>query len=250
MLAMHRYPRREEEDEEEGRALLEDGIEGAPRVLTADQELFEEMEDAMVASSLQTSRQLKRSSRKRNGVKNGPKTEPGEGDGSGSSDEDEEEEEDDDGLDEGSDQDDLPRDLLVPLMKSIYSNADKLNRRQAAAVVAHLVRSSKTGGSFAKCFVSKLKEHSPVKCLEVHMATLRVFYDKWVIAAAGDGDDDEDDDEEKTRKQWEQDQAGMERWLPLARRLSMSLGVGPLRSKDVDEQKTLQDLFFGFMKVR
>lgn len=51
------------------------------------------------------------------------------------------------------------------------------------------------------------------------------------------------------RKQWEQDQAGMERWLPLARRLSMSLGVGPLRSKDPAEQKTLQDVFLGFMKV-
>ena len=50
-------------------------------------------------------------------------------------------------------------------------------------------------------------------------------------------------------KQWEQDQAGMDRWLPLARRLSMSLGVGPLRSKDPAEQKTLQDLFIGFMKV-
>lgn len=38
------------------------------------------------------------------------------------------------------------------------------------------------------------------RCLEVHMATLRVFYDKWVIAAARD-DDAEDDagltDEEK-----------------------------------------------------
>ncbi len=46
----------------------------------------------------------------------------------------------------------------------------------------------------------------------------------------------------------------MERWLPLARRLSMSLGVGPLKTKsknkDPDEQKTLQDLFLGFMKVR
>lgn len=51
------------------------------------------------------------------------------------------------------------------------------------------------------------------------------------------------------RKQWEQDQAGMDRWLPLARRLSMSLGVGPLKSKDPAEQKTLQDLFLGFMKV-
>jgi len=35
--------------------------------------------------------------------------------------------------------------------------------RQAAAVVAHLVRSGKMGGGFAKCFVSKLREHSPVK---------------------------------------------------------------------------------------
>lgn len=42
----------------------------------------------------------------------------------------------------------------------------------------------------------------------------------------------------------------MDRWLPLARRLSMSLGVGPLRSKDPAEQKTLQDLFLGFMKVK
>lgn len=39
----------------------------------------------------------------------------------------------------------------------------RLNRRQAAAVVAHLVRSGKMGGGFAKCFVSKLREHSPVK---------------------------------------------------------------------------------------
>lgn len=39
------------------------------------------------------------------------------------------------------------------------------------------------------------------RCLEVHMATLRVFYDKWVVAAAaaaGDGDDDGDQtDDEK-----------------------------------------------------
>lgn len=39
----------------------------------------------------------------------------------------------------------------------------RLNRRQAAAVVAHLVRPSKMGGGFAKCLVSKLREHSPVK---------------------------------------------------------------------------------------
>lgn len=38
MLAMHLYPRREEEEDEEGgRALVEDGIEGVPRVLTTDQ---------------------------------------------------------------------------------------------------------------------------------------------------------------------------------------------------------------------
>lgn len=39
----------------------------------------------------------------------------------------------------------------------------RLNRRQAAAVVAHLVRPGKMGGGFAKCLVSKLREHSPIK---------------------------------------------------------------------------------------
>lgn len=38
MLAMHLYPRREEEEDEEAeRALVEDGIESFPRVLTTDQ---------------------------------------------------------------------------------------------------------------------------------------------------------------------------------------------------------------------
>ncbi|CAM9843247.1 unnamed protein product [Pylaiella littoralis] len=223
------------------------------------QDYFEEMEDAMMVGA-SSGQQSKRSTKSGGG--GGLKVERGEeaeGGGDLSNDdsdadagEDENEVDPQDGLLLG----DLGRhasDLLVPLMKSIYSNADKLNRRQAAAVVAHLVRSGKAGSGFAKCFVSKLREHSPVKCLEVHMATLRVFYDKWVVAAAaaaGDGDDDGDQtDDEKARKQWVQEQTGMERWLPLVRRLSMSLGVGPLRSKNPDEQKSLQDLLFGFMKV-
>ncbi|CAM9333252.1 unnamed protein product, partial [Ectocarpus sp. 8 AP-2014] len=323
MLAMHLYPRRDDDDEEEdegqdqggkvaagggGGAVAEDGIEGVPRVLTADQKMrlvgpvrlaawrlanelrtalkealgsvegpfaslswvpdvpftrllqehFEEMEEVMVASTLRGPRQQTRSSKTKNGgvkVEHNDDDDDGDGDGGDSSDNDNGEG-DDVGADASSAGGDTVKDaglLLMPLMKSIYSNADKLNRRQAAAVVAHLVRSGKTGSGFAKCFVSKLKDHSPVKCLEVHMATLRVFFDKWVVAAAADGNVEEDDadlsDDEKTRKQWDQDLAGMERWLPLARRLSMSLGVGPLKSKDLAEQKTLQDLFLGFMKV-
>eukprot|EP00752_Nemacystus_decipiens_P009436 g8435.t1 len=231
------------------------------------QEHFEEMEGAMLgAASKARGGQPKISSK--TGLKNGLKVERGEEHEDTSDDSDPDDADLDLELDPQGGllaKDDMGRyagELLMPLMKSIYSNADKLNRRQAAAVVAHLVRPGKTGGGFAKCLVSKLREHSPIKCLEVHMATLRVFYDKWVVAIAaaedgdanggGDGDGDGDssiDDEEKMRKQWEQDQAGMDRWLPLARRLSMSLGVGPLRSKDPAEQKTLQDVFLGFMKV-
>lgn len=46
-----------------------------------------------------------------------------------------------------------------------------------------------------------------------------------------------------------QDQAGLDRWVPLAHRLALSLGVGPLRSKDLTEQKLLRDTFLRFMKV-
>eukprot|EP00903_Cladosiphon_okamuranus_P006626 g6471.t2 len=330
MLAMHLYPRRDEDEGEENehrektgeggdRGLLQDGTEGVPRVLTPDQktrlvgparltawrlsnelrtilkellqeadgayaslswlpdvpftcllqEHFEEMERAMLGAASKAGGQRKSSSK--NGPKNGPKVELGDGDEDSSDDSDPDDADLDlepgpqGGLMAKEDMGRYAGELLMPLMKSIYSNADKLNRRQAAAVVAHLVRPDKMGGGFAKCFVSKLREHSPIKCLEVHMATLRVFYDKWVVAIAATGNDDDDDDDDddadgdgdgdghlddkKMRKQWEQDQAGMDRWLPLARRLSMSLGVGPLRSKGPAEQKTLQDLFLGFMKV-
>ena len=55
---------------------------------------------------------------------------------------------------------------------------------------------------------------------------------------------------QRHNRAWELANAGLDRWLPLAHRLSMSLGVGPLRSRDVAEQKTLQDMFLRFMKVR
>ena len=39
---------------------------------------------------------------------------------------------------------------------------------------------------------------SPGRCLEVHMSTLRVFYDKW-LASAYAGDEDGDDSDAETR---------------------------------------------------
>lgn len=47
----------------------------------------------------------------------------------------------------------------------------------------------------------------------------------------------------------EMEQAGLDRWVPLAYRLSMSLGVGPMKSKSEAERKTVDDTFLRFMKV-
>lgn len=38
----------------------------------------------------------------------------------------------------------------------------------------------------------------PYRCLEVHMSTLRVFYDKW-LASAYTGDEDGDDSDAESR---------------------------------------------------
>ncbi|CAN0075413.1 unnamed protein product [Ascophyllum nodosum] len=140
------------------------------------------------------------------------------------------------------------RELLMPLIKSIYSNVDRLNRRQAAAVVAHVVNSSPEAGALAKFFISKLKEHSPIRCLEVHMATMRVFYNKWVASPSREMGDVEEADSDVEKRRSALDEAGLQRWIPLVHRLAMSLGVGPLRSKDPTEQLALQDMFLRFMK--
>ncbi|CAM9168622.1 unnamed protein product, partial [Discosporangium mesarthrocarpum] len=148
--------------------------------------------------------------------------------------------------------------LLLPLMKSIYSNADRLNRRQAAAVVGHMAHSTPEASALARCFVGKLKEYNPIRCLEVHMATLRVFYDKWVVspaAAVVDGDGGDSDPEEEEERRADAEAKGLSRWVQLAQKLSLSLGVGPVAPKssragtDKDKAKTdMQEAFLRFMK--
>ncbi|CAM9581866.1 unnamed protein product, partial [Choristocarpus tenellus] len=146
--------------------------------------------------------------------------------------------------------------LLLPLMKSIYSNADRLNRRQAAAVVGHIAHSSPEASALAKCFVSKLREFNPIRCMEVQMATLRVFYDKWVVSASNEESTMERVDTVSSTAEEEERRAaaevtGMSRWVPLAQRLSLSLGVGPVKAKagiGGEERRELQEAYLRFMK--
>lgn len=51
-------------------------------------------------------------------------------------------------------------------------------------------------------------------------------------------------------RQWAAERTGLERWIPLAKRLARSLGVGLLKSKNAVDQKNIRESFFRFMQVR
>ncbi|CAM9096935.1 unnamed protein product [Chrysoparadoxa australica] len=119
--------------------------------------------------------------------------------------------------------------LIRPLAQSVWSNADKVNKRQAAAVLSHFVHSGPEAADLVKAFAAKLKSLNGVQYLEVMMATLVTYWQKWV--SSRDREEEEEEEEE-----------GFNRWSDLGQRLAKSLGVGPLKAKDMKHP------FLRFMK--
>ncbi len=130
-------------------------------------------------------------------------------------------------------------DYILPLLMSItmpaWYDVEHMRLKQVAAAVRHIVKHPPGSrvSEHLKSFLHALKQQRPNKLLEVHMATLRVFFEDWTTLNEDDVDSDVDEATEV--------EEGMGHWLRLVSRLSMSIGVGS--GNVVGDMKNALDLF-------
>ncbi len=128
---------------------------------------------------------------------------------------------------------------ILPLLMSItmpaWYDVEHMKLKQVAAAVRHIVEHPPGGrvSEHLKSFLHALKQRSPNKLLEVHMATLRVFFEDWTTLIE-DPQNSEDIEAALVEE-------GMGHWLRLASRLSMSIGVGS--ANVMGDMKNALDLF-------
>ncbi len=125
--------------------------------------------------------------------------------------------------------------LLTSITMPAWYDVEHMRLKQVAAAVRHIVEHPAGGRvcEHLKSFLHALKQQNPNKLLEVHMATLRVFFEDWTTP--NDDEVDSEDDEAAIVEE------GMVHWLRLASRLSMSIGVGS--ANVMDDVKNALDLF-------
>ncbi len=131
-------------------------------------------------------------------------------------------------------------DEILPLLMSItmpaWYDVEHMKLKQVAAAVRHIVEHPPGSqvSEHLKSFLHALKQQSPNKLLEVHMATLRVFFEDWTMLV-------EDEKNSEPIEAAAIAEEGMGHWLRLASRLSMSIGVGS--ASIMGDMKNALDLF-------
>jgi len=134
--------------------------------------------------------------------------------------------------------------LLLPLVRSLATNWESGNRREAGVALAHITGSGSTAGALISSLSKHLKRVSPVRLLEAHMACLRQSYEEWMDNEPEELESDLPSDAEVAAFE-EAEQNHMEQFEALelqAARLSQTLGVGKL-----SDPKLLPALF-GFVR--
>ncbi len=127
--------------------------------------------------------------------------------------------------------------LLMSITMPAWYDVEHMRLKQVAAAVRHIVGHPPGGrvSEHLKSFLHALKQQSPNKLLEVHMATLRVFFEDWTTP---NEDEVNSEDDEAVVAVGEE---GMIHWLRLASRLSISIGVGS--ANVMGDVKNALDLF-------
>ena len=119
---------------------------------------------------------------------------------------------------------DLMNGLIVPMGVSIIYDIERLNRRQAASVLGHLVDQNERVQSFVKTWAKKLKDYDPLKYLEVQLLALKVVYSESILSEL-----QKDDDFDHFAKIKE----GYKAFEALSSKLAQSLGVGKFKGEMV-----------------
>jgi len=116
--------------------------------------------------------------------------------------------------------------LLRPLSQSMVYDPSSINRRQAAAILVHIMDPIDSVQKYVKDWVRKLKENSISKYLEIQLVTLKGFFEKNVMDLVANLNADDDRDDEAA-------EAGINTALEavgdLSRRLSQTMGVGKVK---------------------
>lgn len=131
------------------------------------------------------------------------------------------------------------KDLLHPLSASFMFDVQNLNRRQAAAVLCHLLESHPDMLSQVRNTMKCLKDADAVKCLEVQLVALRSTFAERVAAPTRARQEAESALTQGGQFDFEQSELDIEDGMTivstLAKRFASTLGVGKLKDATLIE---------------
>lgn len=116
--------------------------------------------------------------------------------------------------------------LLRPLSQSMVYDSSSINRRQAAAILVHIMDPIESVQKYVKEWVRKLKENSISKYLEVQLVTLKAYFERKVVDIVANFNADENRNDEEAE---DDINSALEEVCDLSRRLSQTMGVGKVK---------------------
>jgi hypothetical protein len=116
--------------------------------------------------------------------------------------------------------------LLRPLSQSMVYDSASINRRQAAAILVHIIDPIDSVQKYVKDWVRKLKENSISKYFEVQLVTLKAYFERKVVDIVANFNADEDRNDEEAEADIN---SALEEVCDLSRRLSQTMGVGKVK---------------------
>lgn len=117
--------------------------------------------------------------------------------------------------------------ILNPLGKGMIYDVQNVNRRQAAAVLGHIMHSTNEVQDLIRQWIKKIKEQSISKYLEIQMVAIKAVYSDRVLKSIELKEKNEVDDKSEDEEDYDgMIENGLEHVRSLGVRLAQTMGVG------------------------